>query len=405
MPYQPPQEILEKYADVLINFALGGGEGIRKGDVVRIITEEAAKPFYFELYKAILKAGGHPLTSYLPDDDKNFNFSRAFYELASDEQIDFFPEKYFRGIADTVDHSVGLLCDVDKHALEGIDPAKIMRSGLSRKPYSDWLDAKENAGKFTWTLGLYGTEAMAKEAGMSLEEYWQQIINACFLEEADPIAKWREISAEIEKYRTKLNALPIDKLHVEGDDADLWVTLGEKRRWAGGGGRNIPSFEIFTSPDWRGTNGWIRFNQPLYRYGNMVTGIELKFKDGRVVESKAEQNEKVLKEMIATEGADKIGEFSLTDSRHSRITKFMAETLYDENIGGRYGNTHLALGKSYHDCYDGDPSKVDKEGWAQLGFNDSSVHTDMISTVDRTVTATMANGSTQVIYRDGKFQI
>jgi len=125
--------------------------------------------------------------------------------------------------------------------------------------------------------------------------------------------------------------------------------------------------------------------------------------DGKVVKSSAKTNEKLLKEMIATEGADKIGEYSLTDRRHSRITKFMAETLFDENMGGRYGNSHIALGMSYRDTYAGDVSKLTHKEAKRLGFNDSSVHTDVVSTTDRTVTAHLKNGTKKVIYKDGKF--
>ena len=120
---------------------------------------------------------------------------------------------------------------------------------------------------------------------MSEEEYWEQIIHACFLDEEDPIARWREVGGQIGGYVERLNALEIERVHVEGEDVDLWVTLGERASWVGGSGRNIPSFEIFTSPDWRGTEGWIRFNQPLYRYGNLISGIRLEFADGRVVEA------------------------------------------------------------------------------------------------------------------------
>jgi aminopeptidase len=192
---------------------------------------------------------------------------------------------------------------------------------------------------------------------------------------------------------------------VEGEDVDLRITIGEQRQWLGGRGRNIPSFETFTSPDWRGTEGWIYCNQPLYRYGNLVKGIRLGFADGRVTEASAQENEAVLTEMIATEGADRIGEFSLTDRRLSRITRFMAHTLYDENVGGTFGNTHIAVGRSYQDAYAGDPSKVPAERWEQLGFNDSTVHTDIVSTTDRTVTATLHGGGERVIYRDGEFQL
>ena len=150
-----------------------------------------------------------------------------------------------------------MLSDSDMHALEGVDPALIMRNGRSMKPAMDWRFEKENAGQFTWTLGLYGTAAMAAEAGLSEEEYWQQITDACFLDEEDPIARWREVAAQIGDYVERLNSLPIERLHVEGEDVDLHITLGERRQWVGGSGRNIPSFEIFTSPDWRGTEGWI----------------------------------------------------------------------------------------------------------------------------------------------------
>jgi aminopeptidase len=404
-PYRPSQKILEKYADLLVNFALGGGTGIKKNDVVYITSDECAKPFFLELRKAVWKAGGHVIGNYHPGCDDEFNPEADFFVHAGDHQIAYFPSKYLKGLVEEIDHSIFVDAETNKKALMGIDPKKIMTRGKTMKPYGEWRNAKENKGKFTWTIGLYGTEAMAKEAGLTLKQYWQEIIKACYLDEKDPIATWKKLYKELEYYRTALNDLHAEKLHVKGVDVDLWIQLGAKRRWMAGSGRNIPSYEIFTSPDWRGTNGWIRFNQPLYRYGNLIEGIELEFKDGKVIKSSAKKNEKVLKEMIATENADKVGEFSLTDRRFSRITKFMAETLFDENRGGRYGNTHIALGKSYHDCYEGDPSKVSKATWKKLGYNDSSVHTDIISTTPRTVTAYLKNGKTKVIYHDGQYTL
>ena len=405
MPFQPSQEVLERYADVLVNYALGGGAGVKPGEVVRISAQEAAKPLYVELHRAVWRAGAHAIGHYQPDEDGDWNLARDFYTLAGEGQLDFFASAYMRGMIDQIDHQVSVLSDTDMHALEGVDPALIMRNGRSLKPAMDWRTEKESAGRFTWTLGLYGTPAMAAEAGLSQEEYWRQIIDACFLEEADPIARWREVAAQIGECVDWLNSLPIERLHVVGADVDLWVSVGERRQWVGGSGRNIPSFEIFTSPDWRGTEGWIAFNQPLYRYGNLVSGIRLEFAQGRVVKASADRNEHVITEMVATENADKVGEFSLTDRRFSRITKFMAETLYDENVGGPSGNTHIALGKSYHDCYAGDPGTVAPDEWERLGFNESSVHTDIVSTTDRTVTATLRGGGEQVIYAGGEFQL
>jgi aminopeptidase len=102
-------------------------------------------------------------------------------------------------------------------------------------------------------------------------------------------------------------------------------------------------------------------------------------------------------------GADKVGEFSLTDKRFSKINRFMANTLYDENYGGNYGNCHLAVGASYADTYDGNPAELTTQKKKRLGFNDSALHWDLINTEPKTVTAHLHSGKRVIIYKDGKF--
>ena len=397
------QELLQRYARLLVNYALGGGEGIKPGDVVQVTCPDSAKPLYVEARRAVWEAGGQVIDGYYPDDEPGLPVSRTRYDAASDEQLDFFPAAYFRGLVDQSDHSLHILAENDPDALQEVAPERLMRFSRSRRPLVEWRNQKENEGRYSWTIGLYPTEAMAAEAGMSLEEYWEQVRLACFLDEEDPVAKWRAVNQEIEKRADWLNSLPIDRLHVQGEDADLWIKLGERRKWMGGGGANIPSFEVFTSPDWRGTEGRIRFSEPLYVYGSLIKGVELQFEQGRVVKATAQENEPLLREMIATENADRVGEFSLTDARLSPINRFMANTLYDENVGGPFGNTHVAVGMAIKQCYDGDPAQVSDDEWERLGFNESVVHTDIVSTTDRTVTAVMSDGTEQVVYRDGKF--
>jgi aminopeptidase len=133
--------------------------------------------------------------------------------------------------------------------------------------------------------------------------------------------------------------------------------------------------------------------------------VELAFHEGEITRATAAQNEALLVEMLATKNANRVGEFSLTDSRLSRITRFMADTLFDENVGGPFGNTHIAVGKSIQNCYAGDPGKVSGEEWEGLGFNDSVVHCDIVSTTDRRVTAVMRDGSERTIYAGGKFEL
>ena len=400
MSYQPSTKILDKYASVLVNFALNSGQGVKSGEVVFLQVPESAKPLLGSLQRSVLKSGAHAIIQYLPDE-----MSREFFELASDDQLKFFPATFLKGRVKQADHFLMILAETNYHELEGVDPQKIMERNMVFKPYKDWRDAKENKGKLTWTIGLFATPAMAKEANLTLKEAWQQIIKACFLNYSDPVAKWRRVQNKSNLIRKKLNKLEIVSVNIKAKDTDLNINIGENRQWLGGGGRNIPSFEIFTSPDWHGTNGYIFFDQPLYRQGNLIKNIKLTFKDGLIIDAKAGYGEAFLKQLIKVENSNKIGEFSLTDKRFSKINKFMAETLYDENFGGQFGNTHIALGSAYKDTYSKNTSKLKPKDWEDLGFNDSAVHTDIIATSDRTVTATLKNGKTIILYQSGKFQI
>ena len=398
--YNPSQNILDKYADVLINFALNSGRGVKKNEVVFLQVPESAKPLLISLQKAVLKAEAHSIIQYLPTE-----MERNFFELATPNQLTFFPAAFLKGRVKQADHFLMILAETNFHELEGVDPQKIMERSRVFKPYKDWRDAKENKGKLTWTIGLFATPAMAKEANLTLKEAWQQIIKACFLNYSDPVKKWQRVQNKSNQIRNKLNKLEIVSVNIKTKDTDLNITIGDNRQWLGGGGRNIPSFEIFTSPDWRGTNGYIFFDQPLYRQGNLIKNIKLTFKDGLVVNAEAGYGLDFLKQLIKVENSNKIGEFSLTDKRFSKINKFMAETLYDENFGGEFGNTHIALGSAYKDTYSKNINKLTPKDWDNLGFNDSAVHTDIIATSDRIVTATLKNGKKIILYQSGKFQI
>ena len=122
--YQPPQKILERYADVFVNFALNSGKGVKKGEVVHLICYEAAKPLYRELKKKILLAGGHIIPDYRPDSGDRFPFDREFFDLAKPHQLVFFPRKYAKGLVEQVDHSIFIISEVDMHELAGVPPHK-----------------------------------------------------------------------------------------------------------------------------------------------------------------------------------------------------------------------------------------------------------------------------------------
>jgi len=398
--YQPSPEILKKYADVLVKFALRSGEWTKPWDVVFVQIPECAKPFYLPLQKSILESGAHPIFEYYPD-----GVSRHFYDHAADKQITFYPEHFLHGKVQQMTHVISVIAENDKYELKWVDPQKLAKRVSSRKQYIEKRTQKELEGKMTWTLGLYWTQAMADEAWLSIEEYRKQIINACYLDEENPIEHWKKTNSEIERIIEILNKMKIQKVHMIWEDVDLWVGIWSDRKWLGGSGRNIPSFEIFTSPDYRQTTGWMRFNQPLYRYWQKVTGISLKFENWIVVDFDAKEWKELLAEIFEIPGTRSLGEFSLTDWRHSRITKFMWETLYDENMWWEFGNTHVAIGRAYEDTYTGDVSVLSEEQRKWLWFNQSAEHIDIISTVNRTVIAYLEDGSEVVIYENGKFSL
>jgi aminopeptidase len=405
--YTPPEKFLEKYAELIVRFGLQTREGkpLKKGSVVQFIVPEVAKPLYFHLQKAILRNDHHPLGVFLPSNSPEYNFDKNFFDIANPAQVEFFADSFHRGLIDQIDGTIFIIADTDAHALKEVDPKKVLRRSLAQKQAKDWKFEKIDAGKLCWTIAMYGTEAAAKEAGMSLKDFWKQIINACYLNDANPVRTWKGINDSVQKLASRLTAMRIESLHFEGPDMDLKVGVGHDRKWMAGGGNNIPSYEVFTSPNRLVTEGWARFNQPHYHYGKKIEGIELWFKGGKVVRSSATKNHDLLKAMLKTPGGNMLGEVSLTDARHSRITKFMAETLYDENIGGRYGNTHIALGSAYREGYLGNPKPNTDAEWEKLGFNNSVVHSDIISTTDRTVTATLSDGTKKVIYKKGRFTI
>lgn len=398
--YKPSYELLKKYADVLVKFALRSWEGTKKNDVIFVQIPECAKSFYLPLQESILESWAHPIFEYIPD-----GVARHFFENADDHQLLFYPSYYLHGKVKQMTHVISIIADADMHHLKWIDPKKISNRMISRKPYIERRVKKENDGKMTWTAALYWTSAMAKEAWISLEEYRKQIINACFLDKKDPIKKRKGIMTEINSLKNKLDKLKIEYLHIKWEDVDLKIKIWKNRQRLGGWWRNIPSFEIFTSPDWRWTEGWIKLNQPLYRYGQMIKWIKLKFDKWIVVHFEADQNWEVFEQMLKIPNMNKLWEFSLTDSRFSRITKFMAETLYDENVGWKYGNTHIALGKSFDECYVWDIKKLNKNIKNKIWLNESAEHVDIISTTNRTVTATLADWKKKVIYKDGKFTL
>jgi aminopeptidase len=405
--YTPSDKVLKKYADVLINYGLNNGKGINRGDTVFLILPEFAKPLLKHLENAIYLNDGNLILRYLPSDwARSFEVGLNFFRnKPSSTQLNFYPKNYIDGLYEDIDHYLAILGEENPTHFKSVEPSMINAKKNAWSGYFTKRIAKEDAGELSWSFALYGTNGMAKEADLPLKSYWDQIIKACYLDKDNPVKEWQKAYANLKKTEKTLTDLKIRKVSVKGNDIDLVIGFLDQYKWEAGTGSNIPSFETFTSPKWQSVSGWIKFNMPLYRSGNRVEGIELWFEKGKVVKFRVKKGKRFFENLLKTKNMDKVGEFSLTDKRLSRINKFMAETLYDENYGGKYGNTHIALGAAFRSLYTGKDKPEGDSEWQKLGLNTSPDHVDMFSTSDRTVTATLQDGTEQIIYQDGQFTI
>ncbi|OGR80163.1 MAG: peptidase M29 [Elusimicrobia bacterium GWC2_64_44] len=392
---------LEKYADALVwGLTTARKQPFKKYDNVLLRCDLEARELGEIVYRKLVQRKLNVIFNFLPSPA----IERGFYEFSDDKQ------RALLGSWDTelyknLNGYVYINAPASLTNLKGIDTRRQSQVAIARKPLFRIRDEREEKGKFSWTLCTYPTAELAKQAKLPIKEYAAQIAKACYLNEPSPAKKWGQIYKDTVAIKKWINGLGIDSIRTESASMDFEVKLGEKRKFLGVSGHNIPSFEIFTSPDWRGTKGVYYANLPTFRGGNYIEKIKLEFKDGRAVKVSAAKGEDYVKKIMATDkGASQIGEYSLTDKRFSKIDRFMADILFDENHGGKHGNCHVAIGNAYTDTYTGNPAKLTGPVKAGLGYNDSAVHWDMINTEDKKVTATLKSGKKITLYEGGQFK-
>ncbi|MBT8352537.1 MAG: aminopeptidase [Deltaproteobacteria bacterium] len=391
---------LDRYADVLLWALKKARTGkFKKNDIVAIRYNAPSIRLAEILYAKLLRIGMNPVLRIMPTP----SMERNHFKLSNHKQLVFIPpgepELY-----KNLNGSIFLHAPESITHLRDIDPKIIGKFAISRKIFRDILNKREEQGLFGWTLCVFPTKKLAKHAGLTMKEYTRQIINSCFLNRISPITQWEQIFKNAVSIKKWLNSLNAKFYHIESENIDLKVSPGENRRWIGLSGHNIPSFELFLSPDWRGTTGVYFADQPSYRSGNYVKGVRLEFSKGSVVKITAKKGEDFVKKQLSMDkGANKLGEFSLTDKRFSKINVFMANTLFDENYGGKFGNCHIAVGASYSDSYAGDIKRLSAALKKKLGFNDSALHWDLVNTEKKRVSAHLVSGEIIAIYENGKF--
>jgi len=302
--------------------------------------------------------------------------------------------------------SITLVGDPDPHLLDGVDPAKVAAFGVEEaRAYREAVLEQQ----LRWTVVAAPNPGWATEVfgEPDMERLWDAVATAMRLDEADPVTSWRERAAELAARARALDALDLTEVRYRSADTDLTVGLVPNARWTGGAMDdpdgvtympNIPTEEVFTSPDRRRADGVISLTKPVIIGGVVVEGLKVTFGGGRITDVTATSGtESVRAQLGIDEGARSLGEVSLVD-RDSRIAKagiLFHNMLFDENAA-----CHVAWGQSFPFAV-ADGLSMSNEERYEIGLNRSVIHTDVvIGGQGLTVTGTGSEGTIEILRDD-----
>jgi aminopeptidase len=362
-------------ADALAQILVRYSTEVREGDVCVIQSTSTAEVLVQAVYEEVLRAGGLPIMQLSTD-----GAAPAFYELASDAQLDWIPPTS-QWVADHADVRIAIMADTNARELSQVDPKRQARVQKARKPLLDAAMKRSAAGEYRWCLTLFPTNAYASEAGMSLARYEDLFYSACLADDPDPVTAWARQSDEVKRLAEWMQGK--EEVHVTGPGTDIRLGVAERTFIPCFGDRNMPDGEFFTGPIEDSVHGDVAFSFPASYGGREVAGVRFRFEDGKVVDASASQGEEFLLETLDTDdGARRLGELGI--GTNYGITTGTKEILLDEKIGG---TVHMAIGASYPESG---------------GVNESAVHWDFVCDLRQ-------GGSISVdgveIQRDGRFLI
>jgi aminopeptidase len=302
--------------------------------------------------------------------------------------------------------SITLVGDPDPHLLDGVDPAKVAAFGVEEaRAYREAVLEQQ----LRWTVVAAPNPGWATEVfgEPDMERLWDAVATAMRLDEADPVTSWRERAADLAARARALDALDLTEVRYRSADTDLTVGLVPNARWTGGSMDdpdgvtympNIPTEEVFTSPDRRRADGVISLTKPVIIGGVVVEGLKVTFGGGRITDVTATSGtESVRAQLGIDEGARSLGEVSLVD-RDSRIAKagiLFHNMLFDENAA-----CHVAWGQSFPFAV-ADGLAMSNEERYEIGLNRSVIHTDVvIGGQGLTVSGTGPKGTVEILRDD-----
>ena len=270
--------------------------------------------------------------------------------------------------------------------------------------------------EYPWVVAAYPSRTWAQKVYPDLsedeahEKLIEEVLNIVRVDGNDPVENWKQHVAELSKHAERLQEKEYSALRYESEGTDLTIGLPKGHLWVDATSytskgqafvANIPTEEVFTAPDRSRVDGYVTNKLPLSHNGNIIDGFTLTFKDGAVVDYKAEKGEDVLRNLLETdEGAKRLGEVALVpdDSPISNRNTIFYNTLFDENA-----SCHIALGSAYGFNIENGTEMSTEEKIAS-GLNDSLVHVDfMIGSNDLTIYGVKENGEEELVFEHGNW--
>ena len=315
-----------------------------------LLLSPAADLLLEAVYRRVLEAGGLPVVSLRPE-----FLGEAFYELASDEQLDWVNPLVHEEMK-LVDATIHLGASTNLQSLDRFDPKRIQRAArannesrelfFQRAAVADAPSIDSELRPLLWTTTLFPTDAYAQDAGMSLWDYSEFVVRACQLNREDPVAFWRQL----DEWQTELaeKLMQGSELHFQTPaGTDLRVDVSGMRWLSSPGRKNFPDGEVYSGPnlsaDNGGADGVVVFDKRCVYQGHAVRNARIVMEKGRATEVTAEEGEKFLISMLdQDEGARRIGEVAFGTNR--AIDQPTGQILFDEKMGGSF---HLAFGAGY----------------------------------------------------------
>jgi aminopeptidase len=396
---------LESYARLAVQVGLN----LQPGQILGINALIEHAPFVRAITREAYAAGATYVDVLYTDQ----HVRRAHIELADEKLLGYSPPWLVSRLRELGERG-GALCAIagnpEPELLADLDGARV---GKARMRAVAEESLKLTDGLCNWTIVAYPNDGWAQTVfgEPDVERLWAAVGQAVRLDQPDPVAAWRDHLDRLQERANALNERRFDHLRYRGPGTDLTIGLHPDGDWQAALDEsngikhvaNMPTEEVFTTPDARRVEGTVRSTLPLQLQGNIVRGLEVRFEGGHAVEVHAETGEEVMRTHIATdEGSSRLGEVALVDG-HSAVGKtglVFYDTLFDENA-----SSHIALGASIVQAIPW-ASALSPEERNERGVNHSSIHTDfMIGSNDLEVDGVTTTGEAVPILRNGDWQL